>query len=246
MSSPGVSSGFYFLSFVLLLQTVALGANVDPLFHSCSNENFTANGPYQTNLNTLVGYLYHQAPTTGFGIGSLGQNPSQANGLALCRGDVSASDCKRCLADAVSTIRKSCPYSKSAKIFYDNCMFKYSNDNFFGQIDNGTKYFMWNVNNVSNPVTFNQKSKELLSRLANEASGNPKLYAAGELELNEESKKKIYGLAQCTRDLSYNDCKMCLDRIIGDLPSCCDGKQGGRVITASCIINYEIYPFVKA
>ncbi|ESR60711.1 hypothetical protein CICLE_v10018332mg, partial [Citrus x clementina] len=219
--------------FALLLQTVTFGANVDPISYSCSNENFTANGRYQTNLNALMGYIYHQAPPTGFGIGSLGKNPIQANGLALCRGDVSASDCKTCVADAISTIRENCPYSKSAKIFYDNCMLKYSNDKFFGQIDNGTKYFMWNVNNVGYPVIFNQKSKDLLRQLADEASGKPKLYAAGELELNEGSKKKIYGLAQCTRDLSYNDCKMCRDRIISDLPRCCDGKQGGKVVTGS-------------
>ncbi|KAJ4729983.1 Cysteine-rich repeat secretory protein [Melia azedarach] len=243
MSSLRFSSTFYLLSFAFLLQT-AFGADINPLFRSCSNETFTANIPYQINLNKLMGYLYYQAPPTGFGLASLGQNPNQVHGLALCRGDVSTSDCKTCVADASSNIRKNCPYSKHATIFYDNCFLKYSNEDFFGQIDNGPKWYMWNVNNVSNPVISNEKSKELLSHLAKQASTSPKLYAAGELEMEES--KKLYGLAQCTRDLSYDDCKLCLDGIIDDLPSCCDGKQGGRVITGSCTIRYEIYPFVKA
>ncbi|KAJ0111322.1 hypothetical protein Patl1_02073 [Pistacia atlantica] len=100
--------------------------------------------------------------------------------------------------------------------------------------------------NVSNPVTFNQKTKELLSQLAKEASVKPKMYAEGELELGYNNTMKLYGLAQCTRDLSHSNCKICLDGIIGDLPNCCDGKEGGRIFTGSCTIRYEIYPFVSA
>ncbi|KAK3222930.1 hypothetical protein Dsin_009955 [Dipteronia sinensis] len=72
------------------------------------------------------------------------------------------------------------------------------------------------------------------------------MYAAGEFKLEGSEKETVYGMAQCTRDLSDGDCKTCLDGLIGDFPSCCDGKQGGRVVTGSCNIRYEIYPFVKA
>ncbi|KAH1048152.1 hypothetical protein J1N35_038936 [Gossypium stocksii] len=70
---------------------------------------------------------------------------------------------------------------------------------------------------------FNAKTKELLSELATQAYTNPKMYAAGEMELY--GSKKLYGLTQCTRDLSSTECKKCLDGIIGELPSCCDGKE---------------------
>ncbi|KAJ6860125.1 hypothetical protein NC651_036464 [Populus alba x Populus x berolinensis] len=56
--------------------------------HFCSSpENFTANGPYESNLNKLTSYLYYKAPPTGFGEGSRGHTPDQTYGLALCRGD---------------------------------------------------------------------------------------------------------------------------------------------------------------
>ena len=162
--------------------------------------------------------------------------------LALCRGDVSNTDCKDCITEASTEIRKLCPDNKAAIVWYDHCLLKYSNMNFFGQVDYQNRFYMWNLNNVSYPTSFNQKTKELLSHLAQQAFVNQKMYAVGELELEES--KKLYGLTQCTRDLSSSDCKKCLDDAISELPSCCDGKEGGRVVGGSCNIRYEIYPFL--
>ncbi|KAK9030896.1 hypothetical protein V6N11_032300 [Hibiscus sabdariffa] len=220
------STLYLLLTLAFFLQT-ALGA--DPLFHFCSDsENFSAYDPYEPNLHKLTAFLSIQAPPSGFGMGSIGQNPNQAYGLALCRGDVSSQDCETCVVEAGTEIRKRCPYTKD----------------FFGHIDNGNMFFMWNLNNVSEPQTFNHKTKQLLTELANEAYANPKLYAAGETKLY--GSEKLYGLTQCTRDLSTSDCKKCLDGIINKLPSCCDGKQGGRVVGDSCNFRYEIYPFLNS
>ena len=85
-------------------------------------------------------------------------------------------------------------------IRYDNCLLKYSNLDFFGKIDYQNRFYMWNLRNVSDPIWFNQKTKNLLSQLSEEAYVAPKMYATGELELGES--EKLYGLVQCTRDLS--------------------------------------------
>ncbi|KAL4291035.1 hypothetical protein GQ457_14G006910 [Hibiscus cannabinus] len=245
MSSVRNSSFVHLLllaAFAFLLQTT-FGA--DPLLHICSDTgNFSAYDPYEANLRHLTGYLSIQAPPSGFGLGSIGQNPNQAHGLALCRGDVSSQDCKTCVVEAGSEIRKRCPFDKVAIIWYDDCLFKYSNVEFFGQIDNRNMFAMYNSNNVSDPEVFNAKTRGLLSQLANEAYANPKMYAIGEMELY--GSEKLYGLTQCTRDLSNDECRKCLDGVIGELPSCCDGKEGGRVVGGSCNIRYEIYPFINA
>ncbi|KAK3028439.1 hypothetical protein RJ639_039031 [Escallonia herrerae] len=65
-------------------------------------------------------------------------------------------------------------------------------------------------------------------------------YATGDSELGES--KKLYGLVQCTRDLSSVDCKKCVDGAISELPSCCDGKEGGRVVGGSCNDLIREYP----
>ncbi|KAG5545499.1 hypothetical protein RHGRI_017858 [Rhododendron griersonianum] len=242
MSSSRLLSPLYLLSFSLLLQ-LALATN--PLYHFCSSsENFIPNSPYETNLNKLMGYLYSKTPITGFGSGSLGLSQNQAYGLALCRGDVKTTDCLACVAEAGTEIRKRCQLNKGAVIWYDYCMLKYSNLDFIGKIDNQNKFSMLNVRNVSDPLYFNEKVKELLGKLAEEAYVSSKMFATGEKEIKESN--KLYGLVQCTRDLSSADCKKCIDGAIGNLPRCCDGKEGGRVVGGSCNVRYEIYPFVNA
>ncbi|KAK4286238.1 hypothetical protein QN277_002823 [Acacia crassicarpa] len=242
MSSSNLSSIIILFTTFGLLQT-CFGA--DPLFHFCSNSgNFTAHSPYELNLKSVISLLNYKTPPTGFGKASVGTGQSQtAYGLSLCRGDVSASDCKTCVSEASSEIRKLCPYNKGAIIWYDNCLYKYLDSDFFGQIDETNRFYMWNLQNVSDPTTFNYRTKEFLSRLAKAASGNPKMFATGEIKLGIS--ETLYGLTQCTRDLSSIDCKKCLEDAIGELPNCCDGKEGGRVVGGSCNFRYEIYPFVK-
>jgi hypothetical protein len=235
------------ISLTLALITQTSFALNDPLFHICSNsENFTAYSPYESNLKTLINSLIYKTPSTGFGIGSVGLVQSQnqqAYGLALCRGDVSTSECKTCVYDATKEIQSRCPYNKGAIIWYDNCMFKYLDNDFIGKIDNTNKFSLLNVQSVNDPIKFNNMTKDLLSLLANEASMDKKLYASGDLKIGKS--ERIYGLAQCTRDLSSLDCKKCLDDAISELPNCCDGKKGGRIVSGSCNIQYEVYSFVK-
>jgi len=38
-------------------------------------------------------------------------------------------------------------------------------------------------------------------------------------------------------------CEKCLKIATNQLPSCCSGKQGARVLIPSCNIRYEFYPF---
>ncbi|BBH09330.1 Receptor-like protein kinase-related family protein, partial [Prunus dulcis] len=199
-------------------------------------ENYTANSSYGANLNLLFNRLYTKVPPSGFGLGSTGHAQNQVNGLALCRGDVSSQNCNTCVIGASKELRERCPYRRSRNL--------YSDVNFFGQIDNKNKFSMTNVQAVeNNPTLFNEKVQELLSGLSNEASdANPKFYATGEVQLDTFT--TLYGIAQCTRDLSNVNCKKCLDVAISGLPNCCDAKRGGRVVGGSCNVGFELYPIV--
>lgn len=183
-------------------------------------------------------------PPTGFGLGSVGQAKDQVNGLALCRGDVNTTNCMSCVNEASKKLQERCPYKKGAIVWYDYCLLKYSDEYFFGEIDEKNKFYMVNIYDVDDPTTFNGKVNELLSNLSYKASETPMLYATGELKL--EGSETLYGLAQCTRDLVGTSCKKCLDDAISELPDCCDGKQGGRVVGGSCYVRYELYPIVEA
>ncbi|KAK1430225.1 hypothetical protein QVD17_12815 [Tagetes erecta] len=238
-------SSSFTINVLLSLLFVQMVIGADPLYHFCSTTsgNFTPYSPYDQSLNKLLGNLHYKTPPNGFGMGSAGHYQAQTFGLSLCRGDVSSEECGSCVVNASAEIRKRCPKNKAATIWYDHCLLKHSNNNFFGQIDNHIKFYLLNTNIISNPTSFNLATKRLLSGLANTAYTDPKMYAAGVIDL--EGSKKLYGLVQCTRDLSSGDCKTCLEDAISDLPSCCDGRQGGRVVGGSCNIRYETYSFLN-
>ncbi|KAK9089609.1 hypothetical protein Scep_028691 [Stephania cephalantha] len=229
----------HLISFISLLHIVTCA---DPLFHFCSNKgNYKNNGPFDNNYKILVSSLFSQVPPTGFALDSTGQGEEVVNGLALCRGDIPSNDCKSCVIEASDEVRKRCEYNKGGVIWYDSCMLKYSNEKFFGTIDYGNRFYMWNLNNVSDAESFNMKTKELLSKLSAKASSSSKFYAAQVEEIGEA--EKLFGLVQCTRDLTKEKCKKCLDDAIGELNTCCDGRRGGRVVGGSCNFRYELYPF---
>ncbi|GMH11044.1 hypothetical protein Nepgr_012885 [Nepenthes gracilis] len=242
MSASIRNSPFLHLLCFSLLLRLAVGA--DPLYHIClSSGTYTPNTPYEMNLNKVKSSLSYKTPFSGFAMVSAGSIPDRVYGLAQCRGDATSQDCKTCVANASDEIKNLCPYNKGGIIWYDNCLLKYLDGDFFHQIDTENIFYLYNVKNITDPILFNKKTKELLNQLSQQASATWKLFAAGETKF--EGSTKIYGMAQCTRDLSNTDCKTCLENAISQLPSCCDGKQGGRVVGGSCTVRFEIYPFIS-
>ncbi|XP_052179039.1 cysteine-rich repeat secretory protein 38-like [Diospyros lotus] len=239
------SKPYLIIPFMLCFSSPFLSTS--SLFHICFDKNSTS-PYYDSNLNKLASLLQVNVPPTGFGVGSTGWFQSRANGLALCRGDTSKSVCTACVVEASRKIRVFCPSNKGAIIWYDACLYKYSNQAFFGQIDSKHKFYLFNTDDAEEP-NFNEKTKNLLSRLVSKAYTSPVLYATGEQELGGGRaiplNKIVYGLVQCTRDLSGNDCKKCLEGIVSEFPDCCEGKQGGRVVGGSCNFRYEVYPFIN-
>ncbi|KAK7840910.1 cysteine-rich receptor-like protein kinase 25 [Quercus suber] len=131
---------FYLLhnttAFLLILCVVfALTSSIisQPVYfdHRCLDQsNETANADYKSNLTVLLESLSSKAS----------QNYSFYNessnvgiyGLYLCQGDVSNETCQICLSYATQDITTRCPSNKSAIIWYDKCLLRYSNVDLFG------------------------------------------------------------------------------------------------------------------
>ncbi|KAB1201883.1 Cysteine-rich repeat secretory protein 38 [Morella rubra] len=166
----------------------------------------------------------------------------QIYGLALCCGDLSKVGCADCVSEAESHVRQYCHNNKAGTIWYNNCLLKYSNKNFFGQVDaNEVVVCAPNTVKGSEPVAVSLlKVNKLLRELAKKASETPHLHATGNLKLDES--RQLHGLVQCTRDLTKNKCKKCLDKVIKRQlqPSCCTKDNGHcRVMSSSCFVRYD-------
>ncbi|CAL5345849.1 unnamed protein product [Camellia sinensis] len=105
---------------------------------------------------------------------------------------------------------------------------------------------MWNTGNATSTNQFKQDLRALLDNLRNQAasSSGPRKFAAA--NTTGPDFQTIFGLVQCTPDLTERECSNCLLNAEGDIPTCCDGKRGGRVINPSCNLRYETYNFFNA
>ncbi|XP_068312707.1 cysteine-rich receptor-like protein kinase 29 [Pyrus communis] len=215
----------------------------------CFNDkgNYTTGSTYQTNLNSLLSSLFDANNGYGFYNSSLGENNDRVYAIGLCRGDITKETCGTCLSDAANGLTNNCSNQKEAIGWLPNCMLRYSNRSIYGIMEISPAYNAWNVDNVSTGFdAFNQELSRLFNGLGGKAatSGDLRKFASGNATI-PSSNITIYGLAQCTPDLSEQSCIDCLEYASGGLGSCCNGSLGVRAVTPSCSLRYENFPFVE-
>ncbi|KAM7490216.1 hypothetical protein LguiA_033137 [Lonicera macranthoides] len=173
-----------------------------------------------------------------------------AYGLFLCRGYLYAPDCSFCVATATTEIATRCPNQKSAVIWYDDCMLRYDNSSFFSTVEDEPKDYYFNTRNINRTeqARFRQVLGDTLDELVKMAStdspNDPFVKGFATLEANFTSLQRLYGLVQCTQDLSNEECKSCFRIAISYLQFNTTAR-GGRALLPSCNIRYEIYPFYR-
>ncbi|XP_022720561.1 putative receptor-like protein kinase At4g00960 [Durio zibethinus] len=231
----------YFYLVLPFLATLALAA--DPLFQaSCISTagNFTANSTYQANLNTIFSQL---TSLTEFNYGfynlSAGENPSNINAIALCRGDRNQDDCNSCLNDTISELRQRCPFNKEVIGWSEFCMLRYANRDVFGEMESSPNDCLSNTQDVTNADQFNQALDVLLNNLSSRvAAGGPLRKYAADNSLAGDF-QTVYALVQCSPDLSEQECGDCLTLAKQGIGRCCLGKMGCRVLSPSCFSRFE-------
>ncbi|XP_026432548.1 putative receptor-like protein kinase At4g00960 isoform X2 [Papaver somniferum] len=160
---------------------------------------------------------------------------------------MSLEDCQGCVKIGAEEIKENdrCPISRKAIIWYDECMLRYSDEYYFNTMQVSPAVYLWNPNNVSNPDQFRQNVSDFLKRLTREVQSNDDStsikFASGDIRINDFA--NVYGLVQCNEDISISSCNRCLLGAISELPDCCDGKRGGRVLRPSCNFRFESAPF---
>ncbi|CAL9778723.1 unnamed protein product [Musa acuminata subsp. burmannicoides] len=206
------------------------------------DSNFTTNSTYHFNLNLLLPSLTSATVSTGYANTSAGRSPDQVFGLARCQLDVSQDKCQACLATAVDTLRSSCPSAKDAATWGDLCFLAYSNTTFSNDRDKSSfAQIIVNGREVSETSRFVNLVGELMNALINRAAYKTDMFAIG--QVNFTSFTKVYGLVQCTRDQSDDDCFLCIRQSLALMQSCCLKNQGGVVLKYKCFLRYETYPF---
>ncbi|KAL5194985.1 putative cysteine-rich receptor-like protein kinase 31 [Glycine soja] len=226
------------------------------LSHNCSSNEtmITTDRAFLSNLKSLLSSLSSNFTTkTGFSKTTVdGKNPSDTvSGLFMCRGNLSTILCQQCVLNATQRISSECPSSKEAIIWYNHCLLRYSNNrsSLISTVDTtlAPTYQNFSIVNTSNPnqlqsfFTWNMANAlpEVKSMIEDSTIKN---YGTKEVKLNDQ--QTLYTLAQCTPDLSNDDCGSCLDKIFKyEIPWCCLASPEGKVLSPSCYIMFGLSPF---
>nr|GMD91809.1 cysteine-rich receptor-like protein kinase 25 [Ipomoea batatas] len=230
---------------VCFLITQSTGKTFRHLGYYCPNTStYSPSSTYQSNLNSLLSTLSSNGGRkNGFYNTTVrGGADATVYGLFMCRGDVSTDDCGSCVSNATTTISRLCPNEKTAIVWYDYCMLRYSNGDIFGRADQSVMLMLFteskaNINNMSSP--FRQLVGNTLEQMAARVAGGDglsgKKFATQEANVTESSsKERIYSLGQCTPDLSDTDCKTCLSSAIQQLIL---SSGGSRSIFPICAVR---------
>ncbi|XP_059074863.1 cysteine-rich repeat secretory protein 38-like [Cryptomeria japonica] len=204
--------------------------------HTCDNSSTFSNGStYSTNLNLVINDLFRNAPqSSGYNISSHGQNPNRVYGLLQCTGDISSVKCSNCVVEVNSSIHERCPNDIGGRIWLDDCFMRYHNTNFISTLD--TSGFILSNPNTITGETFKSTTSSLLSNLSNKAYIPANMgFATG--SANYSASGMSYGLVQCWRDISIQDCTSCLDTAKAIINN--SSNQGAQVQFGSCKVRYE-------
>ncbi|KAK6932372.1 Gnk2-homologous domain [Dillenia turbinata] len=211
--------------------------------------NYTKNSKFEHNLKSLLQLLSVNTPISGgFFNTSVGNSPDRVYGLALCRGDVNHDVCQSCVQVAEQQILKECQ-SNDAIIWYEYCQIQYSYRMFFSSVEYTGKYPDWwndQQKKVSGPFQFDQVLVSLIHRLSLEAAFNPKSKKFSTGKERVSGNVTIYGLVQCTWDVSPADCRACFDFSLGDLKACCYSREGGTILGRNCNIRFGAQQFYNS
>ncbi|KAE8728551.1 cysteine-rich receptor-like protein kinase 29-like [Hibiscus syriacus] len=207
--------------------------------HACLGPgNETATAGYISNLTVLLDSMSSKASDNSFYNDSLNGIYS----LFLCRGDVSSDVCRVCVYNATQTCTQVCPSDKSAIIWYDQCLLQYSDINFFGQPRFFPMLLMWNTHNSTSPEEGNIGTLGLFYSLVDQAPYAENMFRTNEMVVGNGPERR-YGLVQCSRDLDVRSCSSCLGQLLNRSEECCIERTGWRILSPSCFIRYEMYPF---
>ncbi|KEH26510.1 salt stress response/antifungal domain protein [Medicago truncatula] len=248
-------STIHLLSILILVRFLssATMAQDSPLFLNtiCPINVTKPSSTFQSNLINLFNSLSSKAiGNTKFyntTVTSINSSVS-VYGLFMCRGDIPSHLCHDCIVKATNQLSSECSLSKQAVIWYGECMVRFSDNSFFSTIDMMPGFHWCNTAEILNTKSFVSLLFSTMNRTADEAasplSGDKNKFATKEARVSEN--QTLYSLAQCTLDLSPNDCRTCLTSAIETLSQSCVGKVGGRFLYPSCNVRYELYPFYRS
>ncbi|KAK7405577.1 hypothetical protein VNO78_07025 [Psophocarpus tetragonolobus] len=192
---------------------------------------------YKTNIKKMLKWASSDsASSKGYNSTRIG-NESLVYGYYDCRGDVVGYFCQFCVSNAAREVPRRCPNRVSAMVWYDYCILKYSNERFFGTVLTNQSWHALGTKNISNKAEI-QKDEDFVRSLITKATKETnQLYYMDYFNLSFTQRR--FGMVQCSRDLTNEGCRQCLEAMLTQVPICCGQKIGWLILSGTCMIRYD-------
>ncbi|KAL1190777.1 putative cysteine-rich receptor-like protein kinase 12 [Cardamine amara subsp. amara] len=223
----------------------------------CMNTSFfTPLSTYDTNRRLVLTSLASNVTVhRGFYNASIGQPPNRVYAAGMCIPGTEPDICSACIMSGSYALIVNCLNQKDASFWQSNrtlCMIRYSGSSFIGSLELEPRFNVFNPMDFKmNATEFSRAWKGLTLRMIQAVSSNNettrsggKYYAADVAAL--PNSQTLYGLMQCTPDLSKADCNLCLQESVKNYQQLFLGQEGGAIIRLSCFLRTELFPFFGA
>lgn len=201
------------------------------VYGGCSQVKYTPGTPYEYNVNSILTSLVNSASSTGYNNFKISLPGSTKNdivyGLYQCRGDLSNSDCRDCVAHAVSRLGVVCPGSSGGALQFDGCFIKYDNLTFLGVEDKGVV-----MKKCGPSIGFDSDGMTSRDSLLGYLTAGGQYFRVG-------GSGNVQGVAQCVQDLSMNQCQDCLAEATLQLRNQCGSAAWGDMFLGKCYARYS-------
>ncbi|KQJ81939.1 putative receptor-like protein kinase At4g00960 [Brachypodium distachyon] len=188
-----------------------------------------------------------------FATATLGQSPDTVYAMALCRGDILGNDtaCGDCVNGTINRLVNQTPSPqdqcyKASYYYGDPCTVIYSFNlsilaPFNATVDDDEPFEKWNIKNVTGDGIAGLVRRLLVDTVESAAASNGR-FATGVMD-SRTTFPLVRSLAQCTPDISAQDCGACLRRLLGTVNATMALRMGGQLHVVRCYFRYETYPF---
>ncbi|KAG2622069.1 hypothetical protein PVAP13_3NG287700 [Panicum virgatum] len=158
----------------------------------------------------------------------------------MCYADYNATACLDCLSRAPAGITTVCPGSRSVRTMYSPCVVRYSDTPIPATADLAILYSVYDTIPV---VPIRSESARaawvpLMSKLTGGVAASPLRLANGSTPF--PGSQRMYGLAQCTRDLNASECSNCISSYTDMLEKLFPNNTSGVINGYSCYLRYQV------
>ncbi|KAK3188284.1 hypothetical protein Dsin_027845 [Dipteronia sinensis] len=235
---------FSFIFFFISQSSSAADDQLHRIGWNCGRTpNNTASTTFTFNLGRLFSRkLYDEGNNSIYYQTTDGDDPDKVYGLYLCKGDVTKLTCQNCINSAIDNLIKECKGTKTAIIWFDECLVRYNNRSFASTMESQPALILSNPDNlnVTDPVTMKNALNQSFTQLIANANSNSLKFATN--IVNISSSVTLYTLGQCIPDLSTEVCRVCLESAAQLLEY---EKLGSRYLYPSCNTRFELYQFFR-